>query len=76
MIIRGIPRGSAHVGSLPPAAQHGWRVEGGALQPVLMTKTPAPQGLELTASHCKKYACHQASRLEAITCHAQISVCY
>ncbi len=33
------------------AAQHGWIVEGGALQPVLMTKTPAPQGLELTASH-------------------------
>jgi len=47
--------------NLPPATQHGWRVEDGALLPVLMTKAPAPQGLlELTVCNCKKSACNRA----------------
>ena len=47
--------------SLPPAAGHGWKIQDGALQPVLMTKDPAPRGLpELTVCHCKKSLCRRA----------------
>lgn len=47
--------------NLPPPAGHGWIVEGNALQPVLMTKDPAPRGLlELTVCHCRKSACRRA----------------
>ena len=39
---------------LPPPENHGWELENGILQPILMTKDPAPTGLlELTRCGCK-----------------------
>ena len=43
---------------LPSPNDHGWKTEDGVLQPVLMTKDPAPRALlELSFCHCKKSAC-------------------
>ena len=44
--------------NLPSAAEHGWEIKSEVLQPVLLTKEPAPQGLlELTVFPCKKSEC-------------------
>ena len=57
---------------LPTPEQHGWSISDGALQPVLMTKEPAPRGLvELTACRCKKSACRRA----ACSCRANGLAC-
>lgn len=43
---------------LPSPVGHGWTLEDGILQPVLMTKDPAPKSLlELTTCNCKKTEC-------------------
>ena len=40
--------------NLPPPTGNGWEVKDGILQPVLITKDPAPTGLvDLTVCHCK-----------------------
>ena len=44
--------------NLPSPEGHGWKMEDDFLQPVLMTKDPAPKCLlELTSCHCNKTEC-------------------
>ena len=47
--------------NLPSPKGLGWKILVDALQPVLMTKEPAPRGLpEPTVCHCKKSKCRRA----------------
>ena len=58
--------------NLPSPNGLGWEILDDALQPVLMTKEPAPRGLpELTVCHCKKSECRRADcacRTNSIPC--------
>ena len=64
--------------NLPPAAGHGWNVQGGALQPVLMTKDPAPRGLPELAvwetarsQHVAEPTAHVEPTTETCVCMAK-----
>ncbi|KAK3743286.1 hypothetical protein QZH41_017324 [Actinostola sp. cb2023] len=70
--------------NLPQPEGHGWEMEDGVLQPVLMTKEPAPKSLlELTTCHCKKSECRTncscnntgLACTEACVCMADETVC-